>query len=134
MTLVPGLFLGFPQYARGVGETYTRRPLGRKSDTHKRHRIGVVMTRISLDLQKSVTLHHSRQPPTHATMVLQSPPSPHLGPCCEANKIDKKGPLRVRQYGSARVARELGEQVWLDTPPDFFKPILLADVTSISNE
>ena len=39
-TLLPGLILGFPRYAWGSGEGYTRRPSGRKGGTHKRHRVG----------------------------------------------------------------------------------------------
>jgi hypothetical protein len=34
----------------------------------------------------------------------------------------------------ARVARGAPEQVWLDKPPEFLIPLLLDDVTCVSNE
>jgi hypothetical protein len=34
----------------------------------------------------------------------------------------------------ARVARGIASQVWLDDPPNFLLPVLLNDVTLISNE
>jgi hypothetical protein len=90
-----------------VGKRYTRHPSGRNGDTRKRHRVGVETTRISPDpkkphLGRSVALYQTCHPPTHATTVLQSLPSPHLGPSYEASKTDKKELLRGQQYSSMR--------------------------------
>jgi hypothetical protein len=51
-------------------------------------------------LGRSVALHQSCPPRTHATTILQSPFPHHHGPCCEASKTEKKGLMRRRLYGS----------------------------------
>jgi hypothetical protein len=96
-----------PGTLRAAGKRYTQRPSGRNGDTRKRHRIGVETTWISPDPKKphlgqSVALYQTCHPPKHATTVLQSLPSPHLGPSYEASKTDKKELLRGQRYSSMR--------------------------------
>ena len=55
-TLLPGLILGFPRYARGSGEGYTRRPSGRKGGTRKRHHIGAGQA--AMDFSQPSYIHY----------------------------------------------------------------------------
>jgi hypothetical protein len=96
-----------PGTLRGVGKRYTRRlQEGRATlasiNASVLRRQGLLPTSKNSHLGRSVALRHSCHPLAHATTVLQSPSSPHRGPCCETSQTDKKEHLQGRQYTSMR--------------------------------